>query len=208
MKGVWHLSIEIGPRCSLTAEHPKCPSHLRVVDRPLLSTERIAATIRTALLMGFEGYVGFHFYNEPTLYNERMAEVMNAVPNARYMLWTNGHNTDLHHRFAWVNTTDYPAADFDNRLDNYEGEGWDKPCWRPFIECAIDYSGRIALCCQDWRMEASVADIAHSEPATALDAWCKQAQRVSAGEIPDVCKTCKGGRGRDAYVGAMREVGM
>lgn len=208
MNGVRHLSIEIGPRCTLTQHHEKCPARLRVVDRPMLSTERIAQTIRSAILLGFRGFVGFHFYNEPTLYEERMAEVMDAVPEARYMLWSNGHSTGLHHRFSWVNVTSYPDAEFDDRLGNYEGNGWNQACWRPYIECAIDYSGRVALCCQDWRMEASIADVSQSEPATALYDWYRQAQRVSMGVIPNVCRTCKGGRPEAAYIHAMREVGM
>ena len=109
MKGIRHLSIEIGPHCDRARDHIKCPAHYRKVDRALMSTERIIETIRAALELGFDGFVSFHFYNEPTLYGSRMTEVMDAVPEARYMLWSNGFSTALHPRFDWVEVRTTPS---------------------------------------------------------------------------------------------------
>jgi hypothetical protein len=125
---------------------------VREIDRTPLTVGQIVDTIKAAQSLGFEGFVGFHFYNEPTLYEDRIERVMSQV-DARYMLWSNGKSTRLHDRFEWVFVTPYEqGANFDDRMLNYEGQGWDRACWRPLIECPIDYSGRIALCCQDWRI--------------------------------------------------------
>lgn len=209
MRGVRHLSIEIGPRCNLSAQHEMCPAHNRVIDGTILPVDRIIDTVQTALDLGFEGFVGFHFYNEPTLYAERMSAVMDALPGARFMLWTNNPDfTDP--RFSWVVRSDYsdPAYQFDARLDNYTGKHTAGPCWRPMLECAIDYTGRVALCCQDWKMHASGGSVALDSPADVLTEWYAQAMRCSVGMTPRVCDTCRGRQSKDTYTYALRQVGM
>lgn len=211
MRGVRHLSIEIGPRCDKSNIHTACPAHLREVDdSKTMSVEHIADIIRAALSLGFTGFVGFHFYNEPTLYTERMAAVMDLVPEARYMLWTNS-TAPADPRFSWVVRSDYsdPGYVFDSRLDNYEGKPVDdpSPCFRPMIECAIDYSGDVALCCQDWRMTAT-DDFPLQDPVMMLSEWYALALRCTAGHMPWVCATCKGPSSEAAYRSALAEVGM
>lgn len=195
MKGIQHLSIEIGQACQLSHLHTRCPAHGRVTNRDRLSTERIAEVVRAALALGFGGWVGFHFYNEPTLYTARMREVMDAVPEARYMLWTNSTGP-VDARFGWVQRSNYadPDYQFDARLTNYDTthEPRHGMCQRPYVECAIDYSGRVALCCQDWRLSASPADVSTDDPTDALLAWRTLAERAAQGNGPEICKTCKG----------------
>jgi hypothetical protein len=209
VKGVRHLSIEIGPRCNLSAEHTSCPAHGRVIDREMLSVERITEVIRAALALGFEGYVGFHFYNEPTLYAERMAAVMDAVPEARFMLWTN-NATYTEPRIKWYERSDYSNPDyaFDKRLDNYGTPIRGGACYRPFIECSIDYSGRISLCCQDWLLTALDLDVSQMDATEALVAWRREACSVACGVCPPVCRSCHGANSERQWRHALEAVGM
>lgn len=211
MNGILHLSIEIGPRCNLWLQHDKCPRHLMMRDRELLPVERIAEIIRTALDMGFGGYVGFHFYNEPTLYNHRIAQVIDLVPEARYMLITNGY-AHPDERIEWVYASPYalgPNYPWDTRLRTYDsGQENSGPCWRPMVECAIDYSGQMALCCQDWMLNASPADVSEGDIRAAFEAWMARAQSVTRGICPPVCKTCTGRQSYEEYRSTLSGKGM
>lgn len=40
--------------------------------------------------LNFDGYVAFHYYNEPLLYIDKILEIINHAPNNKYLLWTNG----------------------------------------------------------------------------------------------------------------------
>jgi hypothetical protein len=211
MDGVRHLSIEIGPHCNLAHMHYKCPAHNRVIDREILSVDRIVTVIQAALFLGFKGFVGFHFYNEPSLYSDRMDEVMSLVPEARYMLWTNSDYTDP--RFSWYERSNYgdPKYKFDDRILNYETQipFYDKVfCWRPTLECAIDYSGRVAMCCQDWKLTASTGDISKEEPLEVLTRWCALAVSVRSGNAPGICKTCTAIQNEESYHDALTWIGM
>ena len=210
MNDVRHLSIEIGPRCNLACEHVKCPAHERVIDREPLSIERITKTIEAARSLGFRGYVSFHFYNEPTLYPERIEEVVASCPDARYMLWTNNPIYE-HPSITWYSRSDYSNPDypFDERLHNYdELQPWHFPCHRPLIECAIDYSGRVALCCQDWKLTSSPGDVSVEDPTEVLTRWYQLVQQVKQMNVPSVCDTCKGRMNAEQHISALAEVGM
>ena len=202
MNGVLHLSIEIGSRCNLANEHLKCPASVRqFTDRPRLTTDRIAEIIRAAQDLGFTGFVGFHFFNEPTMYADRIAEVMDRVPDARYMLITNGYGP-VDKRFSWVyhspyGTEPYP---FDDRIHNYDEPPVRRAsCWRPRVECAIDYTGMVALCCQDWRLTSHCGDIASGDVHEALMVWSAKSRAVTLGSMPNACSLCKGGQDKAEY---------
>lgn len=212
LEGVRHLSFEIGPRCDLAREHEWCPAHNRRFKGGLLETSTIIHCVNMSRALGFAGFIGFHFYNEPLLYPERIAEVMDACPKMRYMLWTNGIHIDLElvERFDWVVKSDYadPNYHHDARIGNYEGEARPpRACYRPLVECAIDYVGDVHLCCQDWRNSVKVGNIT-TDFASVMDRWRDTVDKVTVGEVQPVCSTCRGAQNFAAYQSALRAVGM
>ena len=214
LAGIRHLSFEIGPRCNLARNHGWCPAHDLVRVREPLAVETIIQSVRDALTAGFTGWVGFHYYNEPTLYQERMRAVMDAVPEARYMLWTNGTGS-VPGGFDWVVTTNYagngnyPYAP-DTRRDNYTSDRRGRvECWRPMIELAFDYAGDAPLCCQDWRGDMKFGSLADEPFAVVAERWLDRALKLTLGcDAPSPCRSCTGPRGRGDYLSAMREKGM
>jgi len=64
--------------------------------------------------LGFRGFVGFHYYNEPLLDQGAIREVIDASQYGRFMLWTNGlllsrrvTDNDVLRLFEWVVISDY-----------------------------------------------------------------------------------------------------
>jgi len=199
VKGMLHFSVEIGPVCNMA--HKECPATVREIDGETMPIERVIEFVRDALSRGFEGFVGFHWYNEPTLYAERISAVIDAVPEARYMLVTNGTGP-IDPRIEWVARSRYELGDeypFDTRMRNYDESVAEGPCWRPMVECAIDHTGRIALCCQDWKLTAAV---------DTLDEWIGQAEAVTRGITPQVCSTCTGRQDHAEYRRLLTDKGI
>ena len=108
-----HLSFEVGTNCNLARSHSKCPASQanRWPDttRGPLSVADIVKTIEDARSLGFRGYVGFHYYNEPLLERGFILNVIQRSTYQRFMLWTNGlllgrddGEDDVLPRFDWV----------------------------------------------------------------------------------------------------------
>lgn len=206
MNGVRHLSIEAGPRCSRA--HEWCPV-VRIGKREHVVTPRIAADlIREALRRGFTGEVGFHYYNEPTLYPDFIRRVCEAVPEARYVLWTNGDFLTplLASRFGRIVVTDYgdvtdevralPSVGIlpctpDERASIYESPAVRESvtCFRPSFEVPVDCEGRFHLCCEDWRGDVVIGDV--TDIGAAFDAHARLRAECAAGTCTaDVCRRC------------------
>jgi len=95
------LEFELGSGCNLGPIHPECPN--MAPDRyGSLDTSRIlddATIVNTAVRayreLGFNGMVGWIYYNEPLLQKDRMfrlmGEIKQQVPKAKFILWTNGY---------------------------------------------------------------------------------------------------------------------
>jgi hypothetical protein len=167
-----------------------------------MTTDAIAGVIRAALRMGFAGHVAFHWYNEPLLYCDRITAVMDAVPEARYLLWTNGTLIDKHAdvvarfdrvvRTAYDGDGNFPFAP-DTRLANYgEHLRGSVRCVRPLVEFPIDCAGNVRLCCQDWRGDTYIGNVHEGFEAVA-DRWLAITRGIIDGtSCPDVCLTCTG----------------
>lgn len=183
------LSFEVTPFCNLMKEHKECPVNFRTYNNTeySLNENSIVETIKEAINLGFTGLVSFHYYNEPLLEKDLIIRVMKLVPEARYMIWTNGllldrrvDNNEFLRKFAKVNITCYDPKDmpFFKDLDVYYGNieifDWelddrmfiyDKEiinvlsCKRPLFEVPIDYHGNIRLCCMDWKNEYHIGNI-------------------------------------------------
>lgn len=95
------LEFELGSKCNLGPIHKECPN--MAPDRyGTLDTSReldddtiISIAVRAYQELGFNGMVGWIYYNEPLMQKERMFRLMEAIksqaPKARFILWTNGY---------------------------------------------------------------------------------------------------------------------
>jgi len=211
LENIRHLSLEIGPTCNLSGIHDWCPSHRRKPLGALMPVEVIADSIIVALNLGFQGFVGFHYYNEPTLSPERIKAVMELAPEARYMLWTNG-TQPVPPGFAWVEKSAY-GLDFqgehDDRTHNYETRLRDKTeCWRPFIEIPVDYAGNMHMCCQDWDGTIKIGNIVEEGFEPVVRRWKELADSITRGSEFEVCNGCCGWSSQGSWQSALRDVGM
>jgi hypothetical protein len=92
------IAIEIGENCNLNSEHVKCPANSRIINKQygLLTNEDITLIINEAYYNGFNGEIGFHYYNEPLIYKKRILEIITNCSDAKFLLWTNGLLLDSH----------------------------------------------------------------------------------------------------------------
>jgi hypothetical protein len=171
------LSLEIDDACNLSSAHKSCPSAVIQRAGPPLSEDIYILTAVSAYKeYHFDGMIAFHWYNEPMLAAEKMLRVMkrirSAVPNSRFLLWTNGTilNRQVVPYFERVCWTNYGICDekavtscyqgilneipgqLDSRIQNWESNRYSRMrCYRPLFELPVDSHGNVRLCCHDWR---------------------------------------------------------
>ena len=183
------LSFEIGDRCNLQHIHDKCPINCRTYKNTerCLDTDTILDSIQMAKKLNFDGYIAFHYYNEPLLYLDRILEIINRAPNNKYLLWTNGllldripENNEFLSLFEYICITCYDPKnmpfflrikdiykkveifdwELDDRLNAYDRPYCNKiSCKRILFEIPIDYYGNVHLCCVDWNNQFQVGNI-------------------------------------------------
>lgn len=205
------LTFEIGTECNRSCVHTRCPNgspqRYSLLDTSReLDCETVVACAEAAYRKhNFRGLIAWHYYNEPTLYPDRIAEYTQAikarVPGARFLLWTNGTATnwicDHFDLFDRVIQTGYPEknpnAVLDARLD-YPPAAGHAPCTVPYTEFILDAYGNHHICCYDWMGKASLGNV-FSDGFDALverfDAFRNSVglDRTAA-YAPEVCKTC------------------
>lgn len=192
LEGMSHLSFEAGTRCNLSAVHKECPSIRRdrfpTTEHGEITDIDIVQAIGDAVTLGFNGLVGFHYYNEPLLYPSLIRNVISMSAYNRFVLWTNGELLDrqedgdnsILELFELVVITNYnndpwyetlrekfPQVAFrisgpqmDTRIQNYDaGIRPFNSCSRPHFEIPIDHYGNVHLCCQDWKGEVVLGNI-------------------------------------------------
>ena len=117
--------FEICTECNLGDVHPKCPNRhpqrygTLPTDTPV-SDDQIVELV-TALYRdyGFQGHIGWHYYNEPLIAAARMWRLMDRlgteVPEASFTLWTNGtllpEDCSQFIRFTEIHVTNYGMRD-------------------------------------------------------------------------------------------------
>ncbi|MCK4258889.1 MAG: SPASM domain-containing protein [Halanaerobiales bacterium] len=183
------LSFEICDECNLKQVHAKCPINQCEYDKRFgpLTVEKITKSIDEAQELGFEGYVAFHYHNEPLLELEKVQQVISAKGDVKYLLWTNGlllsrdiSANDFLNDFDCIVITCYDQNDmpffeeiksmyknvkiisweFDDRLDAYSREYVNEiGCKRVLFELPIDYYGNVHLCCFDWNNSYKIGNI-------------------------------------------------
>lgn len=208
-----HLAFEINNECQLTNLHKECPRNTRKLIGNPIETKDIIGFLQHCLKRGFDGLVNVHYYNEPLLSKDKLIEIINAVPEAKYSLWTNGINLSLDDesfikRFTDVMVTIYPETNInvfnilsttcknmrsqqgflDKRIHHIEGKEIER-CGRPNWELIIDYCGKGHVCCGDWELEMYIGDIrdGYDMFLKRWDLWRKQ---LLNHEFPNICKVC------------------
>lgn len=221
------LIFEAGPDCNLADKHPQCPNSdsarfANTAGRRPVTDDMILDTCRRMYRhYGFRGAVGWHYYNEPLLYADRVFPLMETIraeiPEARFVLWTNGTMIPSAEPgldrlgafdFAWV--TNYDGADYSRirravpnativrwGLDARKKPGHansNAPCGRPFSEFVFDCYGQAHLCCIDWRGECDLGNL-HDDPLDRIVARFQSARAAVARgltiDAPEVCRRCE-----------------
>lgn len=223
------LEFELGSKCNLAREHDKCPNlHFdRYADLDTskeLDDETIVKLAAAAYHdLGFTGIVGWIYYNEPLLQADRMFRLMgrirDAVPHARFMLWTNGMlippDCDAYRQFCQIIVSGYndqgrrgydrlrakgisalfrDHATLDDRLCDRPPDDSKTPCMRPFVEFIIDNFGNHHLCCYDWRGRASLGNVFTESLADIAARWRETIEYIGRREMteqaPAACRAC------------------
>jgi hypothetical protein len=219
------LIFELGSGCNLGNVHPACPNRSDErfagldVSRELDDATIIDAAEKAYRELGFAGVIGWHYYNEPLMQSERMfalmARIKETVPDARFLLWTNGTLLPADcSRFAAFDAIvvtkyagqSYGDLQFHPRI-HVRGEGFDdrmiektplgdSPCTRPLVECIFDAYGNHHPCCNDWRGVSSLGNIFVDGFAAIAASWREFQEAAFRGELTPGCCKC-GVRYRD-----------
>lgn len=230
MRYTQFLIFEIGTECNLGDFHTKCPNQhgdrYRYVDttRPMTDDLIVSMAVRMYREFGFRGLVGFHYYNEPLCQMARMFRLMDAirqrVPEARFILWSNGTLLPSHQarfrQFEHIYLTDYsnlPGArvrklrqfgnvtvcrwELDDRLTAVRESVRSTPCHRMFTEFICDYFGNVHLCCYDWRGLGFRGNVYNESLDSLVHRWQIIRNRLSGKSMssvsPDSCLYCTHG---------------
>ena len=187
------LEFELGTGCNLGGDHSKCPNcHIDCRAFECSHTLDDDTIVRLAVEayrdLGFTGLIGWAYYNEPLLCEQRMFVLMERIkaeaPAARFILWTNGmlipEDCEQYRQFSQIVISGYNdegrrghewlaakginarLADnpaLDDRLLDLEPADPTAPCLRPFTEFIIDNYGNTYLCCYDWRGRATFGNV-------------------------------------------------
>tara|TARA_Y100000310_G_C20675939_1_gene813037 strand:+ start:2286 stop:3056 length:771 start_codon:yes stop_codon:yes gene_type:complete len=193
MKVTQFLNFEIGRACDLAKAHEGfCPSidrdrYGKLPTDKILKVEEIIEVVKCAVNLGFRGLIGFHYYNEPTLFFDRIMRVVTALENIygkpRVSLLTNGtyldENLDNLKHFERISISNYQRKDWsyikkfmkkdgdliigteflDQRKNNFDVDDNLSPCYRPFVELVIDYYGNGHICCMDWKGDIKLGNV-------------------------------------------------
>jgi hypothetical protein len=231
--------LEAPGGCNMAREHPLCPALTLGRDKPCdhpIDPAVAASMARELWDMDFRGYYAFHWFSEPTTampwVSEAMAEIRRLIPEARFLLWTNGKALKEPGTWPWV-------AGFDRvSLSNYGGDSWDglehalgrrrklvvnditfeprvivapQPagvsnkvvCRRGYIELTIARDGGAYLCCQAWRPEQCLGNVFKEGLAECVRRYRTARDEVGLGKEPlPAGHVCLGCARADPMLGA------
>lgn len=224
------IIFEIGSKCNLGEVHKECPNSVRRPSGPVeLTDDIILDCVEEAYgRLNFTGLVGWHFHNEPMLEHERIFGLMERIPKARYVLWTNGTIQPKDSRiglFEQVHCTDYTGVDrgyyadcknvtvypfkgFDGRIEDAFDSQLPvrrRSCRRQHVELILDAWGFARLCCQDWRGEVEIGNIWENSYSTLAARRWDLIQDMWQGRYPERCRRCWGKAGLPRFDKAIYE---
>jgi hypothetical protein len=185
------IGLEINDECQLTDIHKSCPRNSdrwsgRRRQRPA-SDEELIGFVKYCVGIGFNGEIIPSYYNEALCTPDRLMRFMDALPECKFYLVTNGvslkGNEHLLRRMNRIAISYYNEADKDTiarllssseykieihkvRWDNRNDETV-QPKFNPFRtfcrrldwEINVDYYGHLHMCCGDWRGEIEVGNV-------------------------------------------------
>ena len=227
MQYVTALIFEYTPACNRANEHTWCPSssserwaglnttqHLEQVDIVRLASEAWHD-------YGFRGLFGFHYYNEPMLYFNKLMSLVSGIraelPESRFVLWTNGDHfreymkPDLAN-FETIMVTDYGDLDVDLTIKvaphasivkvkrdqrkiaiaEWYAEQETHHCFRPGTELVVDYHGNLHFCCYDWRGLSSPGNLLTSDTKECIENWQRMRDAIfTAEQMKDMPIACR-----------------
>jgi 2-deoxy-scyllo-inosamine dehydrogenase (SAM-dependent) len=216
------LVLEVGSTCNLDCVHGWCPVSIRKTGPREMDDAKIVSLALEAYELGFEGWIAFHYYNEPLLHPGRLSNIIDQVkakvPHSKFLLWTNGTymnagNKPVIDKFDWVVVSDYFSRGYDyfkkfadvrhlqvnpEVVDGRRAYGdtiTSDPCSRPFIEFSITAFGDVHICCQDWKGKleiGSVFDYSLKELDDKRTEFIKTIVRPMDEQTPEVCRKCAG----------------
>lgn len=219
------LIFELGSGCNLGAQHTHCPNRSAEryaglnTGRTLDSEIIIESAAKAYLDYGFQGVVGWHYYNEPLLEAERMFDLINSIrnraPQSRFILWTNGTmfpaDKSKFSAFDCIIVTRYRGQNygelnfhpnlhvreemFDRRMDELLPLEFE-PCCRPLVECIFDFHGNHHPCCNDWRGNSSLGNLFTDGFDSIIARWREFQEATFIGKLSPGCQKC-GVRYRD-----------
>lgn len=214
------LEFELGSKCNLGHVHHECPN-LHPERYGTLDTSRelddqtiVDCAVRAYQELGFQGLVGWIYYNEPLLQADRMfklmAEIKDQVPRARFILWTNGmlipEACEHYRQFEQIVISGYNEqsrrgmerlsaqrincryaedAGLDSRMAQLTIQPDMKPCLRPFVEFIIDNHGNHHLCCYDWQGRGSLGNVFTRDFAELAKEWRAQLPAIVGDTMSD-----------------------
>ena len=219
-----YLIIEICPECPLGEKHTWCPNRHpdrwknSIGQRPLSDRQILQLVHDMICVYGFQGMIGFHYYNEPLFawprVRQLIAQIKADTPLAQFVLWTNCEllpaDLDELKVFDQLNVTNYAGRSLnelqrrvknvivrpvapDTRTTVAPAETL-KACRRMFCEIIFDYYGNVHPCCYDWRGEVPVGNIHDDTLATIVERWHAIRESVAGHEMgdtaPAACRRC------------------
>lgn len=199
LKKLQIICIEVCNQCNMSFQHQFCPASK---DNRYKNQDNIPDDFQLIEFLneckkdGFEGYLGFHYYSEPTL-NLKRCRKLAKESNLKTLIWTNGYKEAT--GFDKVFKTKYDGKgnmEFkpDDRLAIYDTEpisGKDyRPCFRPYhTELAIDYYGELHICCGDYKAEIEVGNLCNMTPRELLNRFYLEREKAITG--CEVCSRCQ-----------------
>ncbi len=210
------LQFELSEKCNLGFAHKLCPNLHHERFASLDSSKQLddETIVRCAVAaykdLGFTGFVGWAYYNEPLLEADRMFSLMARIklqaPQARFILWTNAtlipEDCDAYRQFSQIIVSCYTDCSrqglerlraksipvdaiedpqLDGRLSALSPENPSAPCLRPFVELPVDAYGNTHLCCYDWRGRGTLGNVFATRFAELAERWRHQILPTVAG---------------------------
>lgn len=181
------ISIEIGSKCNLSHIHKICPINYRKRTENELTVSQVVEIMDQATKLNFHGLFAFHFYNEPLLYADKIAQIKNLRQNYKFLLWTNGtlvdglmnkgYDFNIFDKIVITKYRDVKDAaflslkkfhnnvqifdeDMDDRIHFYESNKENFiSCKKIYVELPIDCEGNVYICTYDWNQEYLLGNV-------------------------------------------------
>jgi len=219
--------FELSNTCPYASQHKECPLHLQVQNPVTLPSRIVLDVMSSLRDRDWGGTVEFHNYCEPTSDPRLFWLIGEAKQRGfGVRIWTNGWNMSqtLLDELVTCGVTEFRFSAYgdsemtrltalrssvpldvqqgfplDGRLHLYEFpvNQLRVPCQAPLQEIVIRCTGRLGLCCLDWREDHDLGDLnvqSFDELLSSDQVWSLH-ERLSRGDrYLNLCSRCLQGR--------------